>query len=37
VTGPYSVFQIYLPARPKKVELDPEHWIIADKVTTTAK
>jgi len=37
VNGPYSVFQIYLPARPKKVELDPEHWIIADKVTTTAK
>jgi hypothetical protein len=35
--GPTSTFQIHLPARPAKVELDPEHWIIADKVTATAK
>jgi hypothetical protein len=35
--GPTSTFQIHLPARPKKVELDPDHWIIADKVTTVAK
>ncbi len=32
--GPKSTFKIRLPGRPKKVELDPQHWIIADKMTT---
>jgi len=31
--GPTSKFQIHLPARPKRVELDPDHWIIAEKVS----
>jgi hypothetical protein len=37
VQGPSSPFQIRLPLRPKKVELDPDHWIVADKISTTAK
>lgn len=32
--GPTAQFQIILPARPRKVELDPDHWIIADKIST---
>ena len=35
--GPAAKFQIHLPARPKKVELDPDHWIIAEKVSATGK
>ena len=31
--GPSTPFQIRLPMRPKKVELDPEHWIISDKMS----
>ena len=34
VQGPSSPFKIKLPMRPQKVELDPDHWIIADKVST---
>ena len=34
VEGASSPFQIKLPMRPKKVELDPDHWILADKVST---
>lgn len=34
VQGPSSPFKIRLPMRPQKVELDPDHWIIADKVST---
>jgi hypothetical protein len=34
VQGASSPFQIKLPMRPKKVELDPDHWIIAEKVST---
>ena len=32
-SGPSTPFQIRLPLRPRKVELDPEHWIIADKMS----
>jgi hypothetical protein len=32
--GPTAQFQIILPARPRKVELDPDHWIIAEKIST---
>jgi aminopeptidase N len=32
--GPTAEFKIRLPTRPRKVELDPDHWIIAEKVST---
>ena len=32
--GASTPFQIRLPMRPKKVELDPDHWILADKIST---
>jgi aminopeptidase N len=34
VQGASTKFQIRLPLRPKKVELDPEHWIIAEHTST---
>jgi hypothetical protein len=34
--GPATPFKIRLPMRPRKVELDPDHWIIADKISTKA-
>ena len=34
VQGQSSPFQIRLPMRPKKVELDPDRWILADKIST---
>jgi len=34
VQGPSSPFQIRLAARPRKVELDPDHWILAEGVST---
>jgi hypothetical protein len=34
VDGPSTPFQIRLPMRPKKVELDPEHWILSEKTST---
>jgi aminopeptidase N len=34
VKGASSPFQIKLPMRPSKVELDPDHWILAEKVST---
>ena len=34
VQGPSTPFQILLPMRPKKVELDPEHWIISERTAT---
>jgi hypothetical protein len=37
VQGPSSPVQLRLPMRPKKVELDPEHWIVAEKVSANAK
>jgi hypothetical protein len=37
VQGPSSPVQVRLPMRPKKVDLDPDHWIIAEKVGASAK
>lgn len=34
VQGPSSPFQIRLPMRPRKVELDPDRWILAEKIST---
>ncbi len=34
--GPSAQFQIRLPARPRKVELDPQHWIISQSTSTKA-
>jgi hypothetical protein len=34
VQGAYSPFKIQLHARPKKVELDPERWILAEDLST---
>ena len=35
--GPTSSFQIKLPARPRKVELDPNHWIISQDTSAKSK
>ena len=32
--GPKANFQIKLPAKPTKVELDPFHWVLAEKTST---
>jgi len=32
--GPVAEFQIKLPARPTKIELDPDHWILSAKTST---
>jgi hypothetical protein len=32
--GAKASFQIKLPTRPKKVELDPRHWVLSDRTTT---
>ena len=32
--GPSAPFQIKLPARPTKVQLDPHHWIISENTST---
>ena len=32
--GPVAEFQIKLPARPTKVELDPDHWVLSAKTST---
>jgi hypothetical protein len=32
--GPKTPFQIKLPARPKKLELDPGNWILSEKTST---
>jgi hypothetical protein len=32
--GPSANFQIKLPARPIKVDLDPQRWVLADKVSS---
>lgn len=34
VRGASSPFQIKLPMRPKKVELDPDRWILSEKIST---
>jgi aminopeptidase N len=35
--GPKTPFQMKLPARPKKIELDPLHWVLSEKTSTEAK
>ncbi len=35
--GPTAKFQIVLPMRPRKVELDPHHWVIAEKKSTKGR
>lgn len=32
--GPKANFQIRLPAKPTKVELDPQRWVLSDKTST---
>ena len=32
--GPKQPFQIKLPTRPTKVELDPQHWVLSEKTST---
>jgi hypothetical protein len=32
--GPTTTFKLRLPMRPKKIELDPHHWIISEKTST---
>jgi len=34
VQGPSTPFQMRLPMRPRKVELDPEHWILSERTST---
>jgi hypothetical protein len=35
--GPKTPFQIKLPMKPRKVELDPHNWILSEKTSTRAK
>lgn len=35
--GPKTPFQIKLPMRPKKVELDPHDWVLSEKTSTKSK
>ena len=35
--GSKTPFQVKLPMRPKKVELDPHNWILSEKTTTKGK
>jgi Peptidase family M1 domain len=35
--GASSTFELSLPMKPSKVELDPDAWVLAEKVTTKAK
>jgi hypothetical protein len=35
--GASSEFELKLPARPKKVELDPYSWVLSEKTTTKTK
>lgn len=35
--GPKTPFEVKLPMRPKKVELDPYHWILSEKTSTKGK
>ena len=32
--GPIAEFQIKLPARPTKIELDPDHWVLSSRTST---
>ena len=35
--GPKTPFQIKLPMKPKKVELDPYNWVLSEKTATKGK
>jgi hypothetical protein len=35
--GPKGTFEIKLPMRPAKVELDPDHWVLSEKTSTKGK
>lgn len=35
--GPKGTFEIKLPMRPSKVELDPDHWVLSEKTSTKGK
>lgn len=35
--GPKTPFQIKLPTRPRKVELDPQRWVLSEKTSTKGK
>jgi hypothetical protein len=35
--GPKTPFQIKLPMKPKKVELDPHNWVLSEKTSTKGK
>jgi hypothetical protein len=34
VQGASTPFQMRLPLRPRKVELDPDHWILSERTST---
>ena len=35
--GPSTPVELKLPARPKKVELDPNSWVLSEKTITKGK
>ncbi len=35
--GAREPFQVKLPARPRKVELDPKHWVLSERTSTGEK
>ena len=35
--GPKMPFEIKLPMRPKKIELDPKHWVLSEKTSISGK
>ena len=35
--GPKAAFELKLPMRPKKVELDPTHWVLSEKTSADEK
>jgi hypothetical protein len=35
--GPSAAFELKLPARPRKVELDPGMWVLSEKTITKGK
>lgn len=35
--GPETSFRIRVPMRPKKVELDPDHWVLSEKTETRGR
>jgi hypothetical protein len=35
--GPQGTFEIKLPMRPSRVELDPDHWVLSEKTSTKSR